>query len=184
MWTLTFAEPCYDHGAAMAAGAWFVEKRLRQLYDGPYLVVLEPHPGGHGWHLHLFVARRIDPHEEVQVAWAHGIANVKDWLKDKRLRRVPGKRRLRAAARYAAKYGGKSGMDELAKLGVSMEPGEHAYEVAQGYQPPTTYIYASSEGEALQLVEHFGPIDRIVQMSEEVGGGYWFSFEPRDGPSP
>ena len=83
MWVLTFEEG--RHGAdgraeVMQLVAAFIE-RLRSV-TGPlaYWYSPELHPGGHGSHVNLFIARRLK-HGDMQMLWEHGFVWVSDWAK-------------------------------------------------------------------------------------------------------
>lgn len=76
-------------------------------------------------HVHAGLSRFI-PKPELARLWGHGFVDVRK-LRTKR----GGKEDARAAARYLAKYATKAAL---------AEPGEHAYEVAQGHQPEAVRV--------------------------------------------
>lgn len=98
-----------------------------------YLYVLELHPGGHGYHIHVAVSEWLDP-VVVRECWTHGFIDV---------RRIKTKSRgslleqARHCARYVAKYACKS-EDEGRGLGG------HRYERSQGTPIPEIRIECDS----------------------------------------
>ena len=79
MWVLTFADPPAERTAVMARVAEFA-RRLRNDLDTsvPYWYSPELHPGGHGWHVNLFVPLRLE-HARVAELWGHGFVWVTDF---------------------------------------------------------------------------------------------------------
>jgi hypothetical protein len=185
MWVLTYAEAEYDHRVVMRDVRLFL-RRLRRELDVPvYLYAPEPHPQGHGWHCNVFVDRRL-PHAVVKRAWLAGGARhgfelrVKDWAKERR--HGPLRERVRAGAMYGAKYAGKD-VAELAVYGVQIGGREHRYEVAQGARPRWTMSTVRSESEAIgTIMREHGTICRVINCSQEVGGGLWIRFAPHPPP--
>ncbi len=135
--TLTYAEPCFDTKQMRGhVGGFF--KRLKRELGGnpfPYAWVREWHPSGHGLHVHFAVGRYV-PYAVVGDAWGRGIVDI---------RRVTVRRAgdatneaAKTAARYLAKYVGKSTDSEKAVAG------NHRFEVAQGFQPRSVQFFDRS----------------------------------------
>jgi hypothetical protein len=166
-WVLTFAEPRLDvegRVGAMRLCGKFTE-RLREHFGAmPYLYSPELHPGGHGWHINLYLPRRL-PHDEVERLWGHGHVWVSDYLKHSlvkvaKLSRVEA---VRLAASYACKYASKD-WSELMLAG-----GAHRYEIAQGCKPEKLTIPRLTLAGALQSAEdvfHGTKADHMWSSSE------------------
>lgn len=128
LWTWTYAEAQWD-AAVVKRDANAAMGRLRKYLgrDLPYLYVLELHPGGHGLHVHVLLPSTFIAHEALSALWGHGFVQYSD--REVALEQVKGQRaRARMAARYLVKYVGKD-------VGRERPPGEHRYEVAQGFAP-------------------------------------------------
>jgi len=123
---------CRDFRRAVRAEWDRTARRLRAVYGAvPFLVVLEPHADGH-IHVHIVVPRRFVVRERTTrlIAGLWGLGWV-DGDGDG-FKRRPGessRERCRRACRYAVKYAVK-GVE-----GGQLEPGEHSYEVGEGFQP-------------------------------------------------
>ena len=119
--------------------------------------VIELHPGGHGWHVNLFVGARLR-HDVVAGLWGHGFVWVKDWATDSRVKEhelsVMGA--IRLSALYGCKYAAKDWSEEV------LAGGAHRYEVAQGFQPAKLSERYASHADAMRaVIECFGrPPDR------------------------
>jgi hypothetical protein len=119
MWTLTYAVPGGQHDrAAVVRDVQNFGKRIaRRWRHLKWLAVLELHPGGHGYHVHMMVNAYV-PQELVRALWGLGHTDV-------RLIRGKGVKDplsgARAGAAYAAKY--------IAKDAASgaHERGDHRY---------------------------------------------------------
>jgi hypothetical protein len=102
MWTLTVADATVarDRAAVGRLVHLFGKRMARRWSHLKWLAVLEPHPGGHGWHVHMLVNQYV-PKELVRAVWGHGHIDV---------RLIQGKgvkdplTGARKAAAYAAKY--------------------------------------------------------------------------------
>jgi hypothetical protein len=141
--TLTYAgSGCHDplELRADVAGFW---RDLRRGIGGkpfPYLWTAEWHPGGHGLHVHFAVGRYIK-RSVIEEAWGRGFVHIK-LLGD--LPVGSGTvAEARKAAGYLSKYVGK-GFDAQRMGGL------HRYEVAEGFQPKMTPVWASSREEAIR----------------------------------
>jgi hypothetical protein len=159
--TLTYAGGgCHDPLAARADVARFF-RRLRVGLGGerlPYVWVPELHPGGHGFHFHIAVARYI-ARGLIEEAWGHGFVHI-TLIGD-----LPvgsgAREEARVAARYLSKYLGK---------GFSAG-GLNRYDVAQGFQPKAEPITGPTEagviGEAAERMG--GPPDVLWRSVNEPG---------------
>lgn len=140
--TLTYAgEGCHDPKALRADVAAFF-RNLRTLLGGAsfaYLWTAEWHPGGHGLHVHFAVGQFIK-RGLIDQAWQHGYVHIK-LLGD-----LPvgsgAVAQARKAAGYLSKYVGK-GFD------AKRLPGLHRYEVAEGFQPEITAVWANTRAEVI-----------------------------------
>lgn len=118
-------------------------KRVRRRFRGfKWLAVLEWHPGGHGWHVHMVVDRFV-PKALLAELWGHGFV-------DARLIRPKGEATSRAngrkAGQYVAKYLGKGeGQHEQ----PPHERGDQRYLRAEGM----TITEVHAEGSFQELVE-------------------------------
>lgn len=140
--TLTYGgDGCHDPWRLRSdVGGFF--RALRAGLGGeplPYLWVGEPHPGGHGLHVHFAVGRYVK-RSLIDRAWGLGFVHIK------LLGNLPvacgALEEARLAARYLAKYASKS-------LGENRPAGLHRYEVAQGFQPRKIEIHGRSREDAI-----------------------------------
>lgn len=143
MWTLTQAEAttAEQRGEVVRRFQLFV-KRLRHRYPRlRWLAVLEWHPQGHGWHIHMVVNRWL-PKSVMAETWGHGFV-------DARLIRPKGECTGRAAARqaasYVAKYLGKGGDDDHPS--PAHEKGQQRYLRSEGLD--VTEVCGEGEYQAL-----------------------------------
>jgi hypothetical protein len=149
--TLTYrGEGCFDPEQVRGDLAAFV-KALRQRLEGenfPYVWVPEWHPGGHGLHVHFAVGRYV-PRGLIAEAWGRGFVSIK-LLGD-----LPvGSGALaeaRVAARYLAKYIGKSFGAPDSGDESKTPPRLHRYEVGQGFQPAREAIFGRTDLDVLAL---------------------------------
>jgi len=169
MWVLTFAVGL--HGAegrreCMQRVAAFVQALRRELGSFAYWYSPELHPDGHGWHVNLFVPKRL-AHHHVRELWGHGHVWVSDWAKDSRVvdARLGFVDALRLGAQYGCKYASKDwGEDVLAG-------GAHRYEIAQGFRPRAITVIADSAGAGVRFASVcFGGRrpDRLWSSSESA----------------
>lgn len=128
----------------------FVKRLRRRVPRLKWLAVLEWHPGGHGWHVHMVVDRFL-PKALVAECWGHGFV-------DARLIRpksgAGGRAAVRQAATYVAKYLGKG-------------EGEHE-------QPPHErgdQRYLRAEGMHVTELAAEGTFEQLVELAWEWLGG-------------
>lgn len=178
MWVLTFEEAVVDHRDAMREVHRFIRRMRRELGVDAYLFAPEPHPGGHGWHVNLFVSRRY-AHADIRRVWGRGHVWVKDWGRDRRY--GPLRERVRAAAGYASKYAGKD-LAELSQFSVRTTEREHRYEVGRGWRPRSEATRATTLEAALAIVAARGRFLRIIDCDDVVGGGLWIRYSPNAPP--
>jgi hypothetical protein len=144
LWTFTYApdengrRPTWAERARVKRD-W--HEFARRLPPGTaWLRTLEKHADGH---VHVHAAMSYGKGDERRTRrlarlWGHGFVDEGEAHQSR-----PGRNeRARATARYVVKYATKS--IEAAEL----DPGEHAYEVAQGFQPVTVRIFAASRARA------------------------------------
>lgn len=181
MWVLTYdpdrvtEEQRHRRAFAMAATS-LLARKLRRLLGRkvPYWYSPELHPGGHGWHVNLFVAERL-AHSELESLWALGFVWVTDFERSPRaphgeplgLCRTP-QDAWRRAARYGCKYAQKDWSEE--HLGRMV----HRYEVAQGFAPEVVRRWVNSKREADALVRKYLP---------EAAGGHVSVWDSMDSES-
>lgn len=189
MWVLTFAgEGLHgDEGRqeAMRLVSLFMRRLRREFFrDRKFAYCFSPelHPGGHGWHINLFLKNVYIDKRQMQRVWAQGnvwytdfTTDTEDWL-GRRLGRVNGtgggaalsartaRTGARRAASYAAKYGTKDwNNDQL------FAPGVHRYEVSEGHQPKVEEFRVRTFDEAAALIAahpSFGELVYAVSSSE------------------
>jgi hypothetical protein len=130
MWTFTFKDEQWDRGEVKAYMNEFLI-RWRILNGGkpfPYLYVLELHPEGHGYHVHVAVPGGFfTDFFQLRRVWGHGR------IRFDANNRHSGESRndARRLATYLSKYLSKD-------LGGDHQRGEHRYEPAQGFEVQTT----------------------------------------------
>ena len=160
MWVLTFTGDGL-HGPegrkeCMRLVALFMRRFRAAFGPMPYWGSPELHPGGHGWHVNLFVPRRL-PHDQIQHLWAErvselpgvstGMVHVSDKTKDRRVaaQNLSFVEALRLGALYGCKYASKDWSPE------QILPGEHRYVSGHDYKPEKIQMYAFTEGGAVEL---------------------------------
>ncbi len=128
--SLTFREACFDRERVGVCIQNMCSRYLRD-YHRPlaYLSVLELHPGGHGYHVHMMVNTPYIPQETWQChLWQQGIVDI----------RSLGKRGSNyndsKVAHYLVKY--------MEKDAANVSPGSRRYNVSQTWpkRPPTEYL--------------------------------------------
>jgi hypothetical protein len=177
MWVLTTGGAGW-HGPdgrreCMAATAALVRKLRSHLGVDAYWFSPELHPGGHGWHVNLFIARRI-PHHQVERLWGRGFVWVKDWTRDSRARGATFLERLRSGASYGAKYAAKDWSSEV------LDRDAHRYELAQGHEPVALLAWCETLADGLRVAEgRLGPsvhVWRSSDVAEWDGPPCWVAF--------
>jgi hypothetical protein len=118
--TFTYAEGVHDRARVVADWRGFSRRLEREVPGVVWARALELHPGGHGFHVHVALGGFI-PKPLLARLWGHGFVDVR-----KVRSRRGGREDARTAAAYISKYVAK---DPIAG------PGEHSYEVRQGFQP-------------------------------------------------
>ena len=159
MWVLTFAEGEFDRRSVMTLVS-DLARRLRSAQGDqkfPYWYSPELHPGGHGWHVNLFIPLRL-PHNLMEELWGRGFVWVTDFATSQRgphgeplgLCRTP-QEALRRAARYGCKYSQKDWSPE------HVGPRNHRYEIAQGFKPEVVSQWVNDPLEAEAMVAELVP---------------------------
>jgi hypothetical protein len=136
MWRFSFAEKVTDYGQAAAA----LDRFLRRLSEVdprswgrlatrvPFMLILEPHPGGHGYHAHGATDRYLD-HDRLTKLWGEG----QTWVTYSKAKK--GEWSSRRLAGYISKYLGKQ-LDEEELHGCSPRPaGAHRWFHTEGRRP-------------------------------------------------
>lgn len=112
------------------------ERRVRERFGRvPLVWALELHPGGHGFHVHFALGgpRKL-PKVQLGELWGHGFVDIRKVRTGR-----GGREDARGAARYVGKYVGKA-------FDAGLGSGEHAYEVAQGFQPVARSVTGTDPG--------------------------------------
>jgi hypothetical protein len=160
LWTFTYARATYDYLAVAAdVGAFLVAFRAK--YGRQWIVLVpEPHPGGHGWHVHAATNRTYDQ-GEMWGLWGHGFV----WVGDHNKRR--GKWAARDLAGYLAKYVTKV-IDSSTLHGCQPRPkGHHRYWVTQGFEPECIRKqFRTFAAAALWVLKHYGAWDEEFNLAE------------------
>lgn len=126
LWTFTYrGDGCHDRDRVVRDFALFIKRFRAEFGAQPYLYVLELHPGGHGWHVHMALPGRHFSHQRMFELWGHGFVHYR---RSKDLGEGGpgrgGRQQARRVAAYLSKY-----------LVKDMQPGRgrHGYEVGQDF---------------------------------------------------
>jgi hypothetical protein len=168
MWTFTFKEAQWDKRLVKAnMNAFLIQWRI--LNGGrafPYLYVLELHPEGHGYHVHVAVPGGFfTDYWTLKRVWGHGIIQYSE------KNRHSGETRddARRLATYLSKYLAKDVSEDHVQ-------GEHRYEPAQGFEIKTTRRWFPRFQGAVAFLE-LGIIgERFLQV--------WSDYEIDSWPGP
>lgn len=160
MWVLTFTGDGLHgpHGRkeCMRQVALFIRRFHTAFGTMPYWASPELHPGGHGWHVNLFIPKRL-PHGRVQALWAErstgaegvatGMVHVSDKTQDPRVIRLGLSfvEALRLGALYGCKYAAKDWSPE------QILPGEHRFISGRGFKPRKIQAHAITERGGIEL---------------------------------
>lgn len=121
MWTLTLRDETLpeDRPIVVLKLQQFLRRVRLELPHVVWLAVLEWHPGGHGWHIHIVVNKFV-PKWWIQGSWKHGFVDVRriSVKGDSSSRQAVSK-----AASYLAKYVSKPAPDGA----PGHVPGDHRY---------------------------------------------------------
>jgi hypothetical protein len=117
------------------------------------------------WHCEIALGLRV-PHKVLQELWGHGWV----WVHRYSDRHKTGDEveNARKVAGYLSKYVAK------AVLETARQPGEHRYEVAQGFQPETGIYDVEDLAEGLAVA--------IAFFGGELPGFVWSSADVEDFP--
>ena len=172
MVTLTFpGEGVHDYNRALRYVQDFIHDHGEVLHlGGCYLSVPELHPGGHGWHWHVLVHRRFSK-AELKTLWIEWTA----FLGRRGMHPSGGAEYVRidvkrwgssaSAARYAAKYVGKS------LEGTGLGKNRRRFLASQGAVVEAEKAYADS-------------LDEVQEVAESIPGGYVIKTESEEGRPP
>lgn len=152
----------------------FLERMHEDGYDLPLALVPEPHPGGHGWHLH-FGAPCFIPIERLRAWWPYGIVDIRG----RRARRAIARRRGGIPG-YLSKYIGKGISDEELH-GCEPRPRRaNRWWHTRGAEPTRTTFRCATLAELRRLLRTvYGEPDEEVPFGEGDAyrpEGYWFHF--------
>lgn len=168
MWTFTFKTAQWDKKQVKAYMNEFL-MRWRQLNGGkpfPYLYVIELHPEGHGYHVHVAVpGGMFTDFFQLRRVWGHGRIRF-----DKNNRHSGESRNdARRLAVYLSKYLAKDLNDDHCK-------GEHRYEPAQGFDVQTIRRWFATFKEAEDFLHFRVEGEKFVQV--------WSDYEIDDWHGP
>lgn len=121
MWTLTLREETTadERPIVVLKLQQFLRRVRLELPHVVWLAVLEWHPGGHGWHIHIVVNRFV-PKQWIQTNWKHGFVDV-------RRISVKGDSSSRQAVSKAASYLAKYVSKPAPEGAPPHVPGDHRY---------------------------------------------------------
>jgi hypothetical protein len=143
MWTLTIAErtTADDRPVVVRRVQAFCRRVRRRFPRLTWLAVLEWHPGGHGWHVHMVVDRFV-PKALVSELWGWGFVDCRLITPKGSESQLSGARK---AAAYVAKYLSKGEEGS----GPAHVKGDHRYLRPLGLK----WTEVEAEGEFARLVE-------------------------------
>lgn len=176
LWTFTYAEATYDYAQLVKDVGQFLRRLKKALGKVWLILVPEPHPGGHGYHLHGATNQRL-PHAVVKKCWGHGFV----WVGDHQ--RKHKQMRSRHLARYLAKYATKMvGGADLHGC-RPRDRGSHRYWVTQGFEPEkVTGVFPSLAHAKAWLYAHVGQLGewhRLDVPADVPIEGWWLSWDDR-----
>lgn len=121
MWTLTLRDQTLpeERPIVVLKLQQFLRRVRLELPQVVWLAVLEWHPGGHGWHIHIVVNRFV-PKQWISANWKHGFVDV-------RRISVKGDSSSRQAVSKAASYLAKYVTKEPPAGTPPHVPGDHRY---------------------------------------------------------
>ena len=174
MWTLTYAEAQWDRKKIKADVnqlmiAW---RGLNGGREFPYVYVLELHPKGHGYHVHLAVPEGMwTSHAKLKRLWGKGRIQFDE---QKKRRSGEDRNNARRLAGYLSKYLVKAFDSD----GLEVEKGDHFYEVAQGFGVEVLRrsfpTFAEAESFLLSMIEG----EQFAQVWTSLDCEWW----PRESP--
>jgi hypothetical protein len=176
LWTLTYANATYDYETVAADAAAFL-LRLRQALGHVWIVLVpEPHPGGHGWHVHAVTNRTID-YLDMRRFWPKGFVYVGDH-KRRRARWV-----TRELAGYLSKYLTKV-LAEGGLCGCQPRPKRHhRYWTPKGFDPERIVKrFRTFRAAVLWVLTHYGAWDEewvLADFPDMPVEGYCWRFPDR-----
>lgn len=153
LWSLTTADQTTDRALMVRRVQAFIRRLEGRYPEVVWVWTLERHKSG-ALHVHMLASAWV-PKPAVASLWGHG------WV-DLREIRAKGSRPARSSARMAASYIAKY----VSKAPVA-GPGQHRYEVRQGYQGGAVVVRADRPSDALaMLAELMGAEPSSVRTSE------------------
>lgn len=184
LWTFTNREAIYEWAEIERRKERFLERwnayRAREGFAEanrvPLALVAEPHPEGHGWHLHGATDRYL-PHATIEALWRYGFVRV-DGPKAGRRRHSP-----RQLARYLSKYIAKT-MVGAELHGCEARPaGAHRWWHVHGFTPTVVRKRFETLAEAIAwLRRDYGEHDdlRVFGLDDDWPvKGAWLDYDDR-----
>lgn len=143
MTTLTWPAPGeHARGRAMAAVAGYLERWGKLVHSGwPYVVVPELHPGGHGWHIHVFSqGGRVTLKQlgALRGTWTRYLLR-RGWALPAGVSCVRTHVRIWRSARDAGRYAGKYAAKALSVAG-GRDKGRRRYTISLGLHLRVTVL--------------------------------------------
>jgi hypothetical protein len=173
LWTFTYKHGVYSYEQVVRDAGAFLRRLRRLVGDVWFVLVPEPHPGGHGYHLHGSAAIRL-PIAKVRKAWGKGHV----WVGDHK--RQHKRWTTRHLSRYLAKYATKMvGGSRL--YGCGGRPrGAHRYWVTQGREPECVRCCFPTLALAHDWLRvYMGAYEqcRLLELGPDVPiEGWWLSY--------
>lgn len=168
--TLTYAgDGCREWSDVVTHWRRFMQAWNKHKGQQEMAAVIEPHPGGHGFHIHIGMHGKVDI-PALRKCWRRGYGRGIDvtWLGKKNATRggAPPKR----CAQYLAKYVAKGLMaEECAAAGLTpRKPGQHRYFIAEGSSPERLRFYAYSRQECFDLLRSYMGAPAFVWCSDAL----------------
>lgn len=172
LWTLTFKVGVYEWSTVVEHWNYFLERFGRLLGGMPLAGVIEPHPEGHGYHIHFAVRGFVDV-ADIRKCWTYGRIHVAA-IKGRKISRRGVAPKI--VAGYLAKYVSKTltGAELLDRGLVGRAPGQHRYFVREGSKPERLRFYCYGRDAAFRLLASYMGAPKFV----------WCSVQARDWSGP
>lgn len=163
-WTLTSEEPTFERASIIRRVNRFLTALRVELGEAfPYVYVLELHPGGHGYHVHLLLQERFIDKHKMQRMWG-GIVWFARHHRDSAGNKLKARHGARQAAGYLLKYVTKD---------WGPGSGEHRYERSTGFNEEEVRQLFRSFAEALAWVATFRQGEPVLSEWESESVEDW-----------
>lgn len=174
LWTLTNRELVTSWSEMNRRVERFLERKAAAGDLRPVAIVIEPHPSGHGWHVH-FACRGFIAIDLVRAWWPYGYV----WVSGAPRGRARGWQPSKLAG-YLTKYLQKT-MAGVELHGCEPRPkGGHRWWHPQGHALVEVRVKRPTLAELLEVIRRgYGQWDKIRPFAAEEGyrpEGYWLSF--------